>query len=685
MEFENGRYCFKITSINSLHFSHWNVVSSLNRTSLARYLIQKGKNNPVFEDQLERFCPKPVPETLGNPYPYDESENEYLSALTFQLMACDVLYREKGAEYCAIGSETWSNISFIPPWEAGGGGISSTKQQTNATEINTYDDNDPVQQHMDYMRRISRHNSTYKYHFSTANFSQGSSSSLSTQKQPETEWLELNLYYADLHKTPISSQAFDLTLADGSEMCEQRVNEKGYTRLESLPKGKTEIQTRQDPSQQSKLRQLHTQLEATLNQLVEQAAEDSKHSDHALKDSKPLEEGLVYVGAFMMGGYDMVTDLWAFAKIVGQGLVKLEMAYLDILQDLFTGNVNNIQRKLEQAAKSGQGAYQAASESAEAIYLLSTDADTWEILTNFVEDYWDASNGVDLTRNSAPLVIEIVITILTAGAATPTLAANLGKATKLTEKAVDIVRQIVKARKELGPKVIKQSRTAKREMLEVDYKLNTDKDVTPDWNKAINLNKKPRDLSNPLLRTALFRHYGIEIDTYKELKKIKKAGYQREHFLPHSNFMTRSKQAGEARSNVPIGEEFGSYSEDDAITYFVYDAQKAGTEHRYLTDVEKNYARQLEARGEHATVTQWLDHMEAETAKSLPLETIERADGEFVGRIPDDDATDIAKAIRIEYEAQLDRMGVNKNARMSNLVGGGSVPGTGAIETVDDF
>lgn len=222
-------------------------------------------------------------------------------------------------------------------------------------------------------------------------------------------------------------------------------------------------------------------------------------------------------------------------------------------------------------------------------------------------------------------------------------------------------------------------------MLEVDYKFNSDKDVTPDWNKAINLNKKPRDLSNPILRAALLRRYGVQVGTYKELKGIKKPGYQREHFLPHSNFATRSKLPSEARNRVPIGEEFGSYNEDDAITYFVYDGQKAGTEHRYLTDIEKDYARELEARGEHATVTQWLDFMEAETAKSLPLETIERADGEFVGRIPEDDATDVAKAIRLEYEAQLDRMGVNKNAKMSNLVGGGSVPDIRTTTTEDDF
>lgn len=68
----------------------------------------------------------------------------------------------------------------------------------------------------------------------------------------------------------------------------------------------------------------------------------------------------------------------------------------------------------------------------------------------------------------------------------------------------------------------------------------------------------------------------------------KRQAIRKNIFLPHSNFMTRSKQAGEARGKVPIGDQFGQYSEDDAITYFVYDAQKAGTEYRYLADVEKS-------------------------------------------------------------------------------------------------
>ena len=197
--------------------------------------------------------------------------------------------------------------------------------------------------------------------------------------------------------------------------------------------------------------------------------------------------------------------------------------------------------------------------------------------------------------------------------------------------------------------------------------------------------KVKRNLNSSKVRKALFKQYDITIGSYKDMKKITKEGYQREHFLPHSNFMTRSKMSKEARSNVPINKDFGDYNENDAITYFVFDDQSKGTEHRYLTDVEKQYAKLLQDKGEFATVTQWLDHMEAQTAISLSMDTIARAPELYAAKVPVEDAGDVAKAIRIEAENYLDSAGVNKNAPMSNLVGGGDAVGNDKVTKIEDF
>ncbi|WP_435237810.1 hypothetical protein ACR30L_09735 [Psychromonas sp. PT13] len=186
-------------------------------------------------------------------------------------------------------------------------------------------------------------------------------------------------------------------------------------------------------------------------------------------------------------------------------------------------------------------------------------------------------------------------------------------------------------------------------------------------------------------RQELYAKHGFIVGPYKELKKISMPGFQREHVIPHSNFTSRSKLPNEARAKVPIGDEFGTYNEGDAITYFVFDDQSKGTEHRYLTDVEKNYAKSLHDQGKFASVNEWLDHMEVETAKSLSMDTIARTPGVYEARVPKDEAEAVAKAIRIDTENYLDLAGVNKDAPMSNLVGGGDVPDDVIIDSSDSF
>ncbi|MBH0056622.1 hypothetical protein I6F65_06585 [Pseudoalteromonas sp. SWXJZ94C] len=55
------------------------------------------------------------------------------------------------------------------------------------------------------------------------------------------------------------------------------------------------------------------------------------------------------------------------------------------------------------------------------------------------------------------------------------------------------------------------------------------------------------------------------------------------------------------------------------------------------------------------------------------METIERAPSVYEARIPKEEAALVAKAIRIETENYFDVAGVDKDAKMSNLVGGGDV------------
>ena len=562
MNFEDSFYQFRILSRSASGPMGYIMIQDPQPGALARYLITKSSGNPGFEAFLHSFCPKT--EDLINPYDTD-IEEAYLKELAFRLAGCNVWYRKKGGEILERPhsllsnqkAEEFPNITrdhhFIPPWaSSGGGGIgggsaggATTSSNANSGPHNSGSGNhgyesDSIRAHMEQMRRISSYSSPR-----VNNAAPG----ISSRKAPNplTDWLEINLYYADQHKTPVFDQPYQVILPDGS-LRTGTVNRNGYARLDGIPKGNAKVEIQEDPSQRARLRKLHDQLEATLDQLVDQAAQANLAQKSANADINPFEEGLVYVGAFMMGGVDMVSDLWAFAKLVGQGLVKAQLAYLDLLEDFFRGDARAIQKKLETAQQAGMGAYQAASETSEAIYLLVTDEETWEILTNFVEDYWEASSGVDLTRTTAPAVIEILITIITAGAGAPVLTANLGKAAKLTEKAASILEQIIKAKKALGQKITKSTATSKQVIVPIKKNVGSKKSTTPDWSSV----KHNKDFS---ARIAAKRFEAgnlaeAQAQLAKRRKEIAKQGYQPKYNDAELAYLAQHGNIAEERFQV---------------------------------------------------------------------------------------------------------------------------------------
>ncbi len=530
MDFEDHLYQFKILSKNNPPPFDYQRIKEPQVGELARYLIAKSEDNPAFAAVLNSFCLKS--DSLVNPYD-TELDEAYRKALTFSLLTCHIWYRKQRSTF--IFNDTndvfchphrpdffRNDPPFTPPWAVGGGGGtgvsgggnggSSTALSPAAPEDDVVYESESIRAYMEQKRRMSQYVEPL-----------GSSSKGTRPANTFIHWLEINLYYADQHQTPVFDHPYQITLPDGS-VRNGKLNRNGYARLDGIPKGKVRLEINADPSQRFKLSNLHEQLDATLNQLVQQAAQDSQWQDAGNAHINPLEKGLVYIGALMMGGVDMVSDLWAFAKLVSQGLVKAEQAYLDLLEDFFNGDVRAIQKKLEAAHQAAVGTYQGASEAAEALYLLVTDEETWEILTQFVEDYWEASSGVDLTRASAPMIIEILVTLLTAGAGSPILAANLGKAAQLTDQAVGILQKIVKVKKALGQKITKHSATSKQIVIPIKQAVHSNKSTTPDWTQV----KYPKDFAQ---RIAAKRFQAASLaeaqaQLTRRRKEIAKQGYQ---------------------------------------------------------------------------------------------------------------------------------------------------------------
>lgn len=156
---------------------------------------------------------------------------------------------------------------------------------------------------------------------------------------------------------------------------------------------------------------------------------------------------------------------------------------------------------------------------------------------------------------------------------------------------------------------------------------------------------------------------------------------QSEHFVPNSNL-----QAGPGRTGptIPGG---GNYTEGTGFAYNVYDDQLEGTEHKWLTDMERDFAQKLENQvpPKNATLNEWLDHMEKTTADGLEKK-LERKAGEGVKRSRIKDAKKLspkqrkklaqaaAKCLRTMAEKQFAKKGVSGDTPLRNGQAEGAPP-----------
>ena len=94
MQFSDSFYTYKIISPTSLLPSGYFKLNrhEVNHGALARYLISKAQNCPIFEQQLKMFCPKT--EDLIDPY-YTDLDEAYQRELSSRLAGLEVAYRKQ--------------------------------------------------------------------------------------------------------------------------------------------------------------------------------------------------------------------------------------------------------------------------------------------------------------------------------------------------------------------------------------------------------------------------------------------------------------------------------------------------------------------------------------------------------------------------------------------------------------
>jgi hypothetical protein len=134
--------------------------------------------------------------------------------------------------------------------------------------------------------------------------------------------------------------------------------------------------------------------------------------------------------------------------------------------------------------------------------------------------------------------------------------------------------------------------------------------------------------------------------THSDLKEVRPPGYERQHIVPTSNLHV------EGRSGPRIPGCDG-YSTGTGWCYLVFDNQREGTEHKLITDTEKNFAQKLEGDEKHGTLKEWLDMEEKNMAKTLPTDDKELAQK-------------AAKCLRMEAEKHFAEQGVSPDTPLRN-------------------
>jgi hypothetical protein len=171
------------------------------------------------------------------------------------------------------------------------------------------------------------------------------------------------------------------------------------------------------------------------------------------------------------------------------------------------------------------------------------------------------------------------------------------------------------------------------------------------------------------VRTEIFRSVNRPCDIYREMKKIKMPGNQRDHFLAHNLFLDPIFHVkGKGRSEQINIAGAGNYHDKLSITVRVHDDQTFGTEHRFITDQTILHARRFQAEERQGTLSEWLVCMEESYVKLLNCSLIRDKSGVPTGEYSLQEAKTVARAIATESRLQFESLGVKMDLLLSNKI-----------------
>lgn len=204
-----------------------------------------------------------------------------------------------------------------------------------------------------------------------------------------------------------------------------------------------------------------------------------------------------------------------------------------------------------------------------------------------------------------------------------------------------------------------------------DYVVNKGDGDKPRYN----LTEIPKSLLNiPAVTREILCSVNRPPETYSKNKKKSFPGCELEHVYPHSCFMKRVSEPGERRGKVPIRDDMGNYTELKATTLPVYDDQKEGTEHWFLTQAEAQISHEFEKEGREGTLQEWGEKMTEAWTTMLSGELIRDDSGEKTSQFSRAEAEVVAQCVISNTNGDMARLDVGLDVNLRNGIG--NIPGT---------
>ncbi len=257
--------------------------------------------------------------------------------------------------------------------------------------------------------------------------------------------------------TAAADTAYQVMFPDGSKKT-GKLDSNGYARFDNIPSGVYGVNY--EPDIDNEIKDLQKQIGQELISITQ--AERKEYADIEKKLEEARVFGLNFPGSNAIAQYKMykqaaATGVWngvkglagfAWDLVKGTGKILYELS----LRSSPLTAPQKFTQDLATLKASHKALQQFADEDLEVYAALMTDKDTYQIFQQFGKDYITAQHALEITETGGEAALDIVLTVVTAGAGAAANVRHLKKLSKLKPLYKKLMKLLKRKRAKLNRK-----------------------------------------------------------------------------------------------------------------------------------------------------------------------------------------------------------------------------------------